>query len=77
MPCSQTHTALHTARKKNAANPSQAYCTEKKYNMPHPIFAAILLLSPTHAQESNWDLQNLTKGKTAIAIFPFVAHPPP
>jgi len=32
-------------------------------SMPHLIFAAILLLLPTHAPESNWDLQDLTKGK--------------
>jgi len=45
--------------------------------MSYAIFAAIICFGLTHASESNWDLHNLTKGKTANAIFPFVARPPP
>jgi len=45
--------------------------------MPCAIFAAIICFGLAHAPESNWDLQDLTKGKTANAVSPFVARPPP
>jgi len=46
--------------------------------MPYAIFAAIICFGLTHAPESNWDLQDLTKEKTANdAVSSFVARPPP
>ena len=53
--CHRKNTALPTAHKKMAANPPAAYCTEKIYNMPRPIFAAILLSFPTRAPHNVWD----------------------
>jgi hypothetical protein len=57
-PCLQcriryTHTVLQTARKKIVANPPTSILYKESYKMSNPIFATILLLLPTHAQESN------------------------
>jgi hypothetical protein len=46
------HTTLKTARKKMSANPRASILYRKSYNMHHPIFAPILLLLPTHAQNN-------------------------
>jgi len=77
LPYLQSHTAKPTPRKKIAANSTTSILYKENYKMPLPIFVAIILLLPTHAPESNWNLQSLTKGKTANAISPFVARPPP
>jgi hypothetical protein len=77
LPYSQAHTAKPTAQQKMAANPPTNILYKKNYNMPYAIFAAIICFGLTHAPESNWDLQDLTKGKTANAVSSFVAHPPP
>jgi hypothetical protein len=45
------HTTLKTSRKKMSANPPASILYNKKYNMRHPIFASIILLLPTHAQD--------------------------
>ena len=50
---SHTRTTLKTARKTITANPHTSILYQKKYKMPYPIFAVILLPLPTHAQQSN------------------------
>jgi hypothetical protein len=44
------NTTLKTPRKKMSANLRVGILYNKKYNMYYPIFASILLLLPTHAQ---------------------------
>ena len=53
MSCSQTHTTFLTARKTITANPHTSILYKESYKMSHPIFAAIILPLPTHAQKSN------------------------
>ncbi|MCL2303450.1 MAG: hypothetical protein FWC37_09395, partial [Lentimicrobiaceae bacterium] len=58
------HTILKTARKKMSANPRASILYSKKYNMRYPIFASILLLLPTHAQDNAGGF--VQKSKTSL-----------
>jgi len=60
-----------------AANPPRAYCKTKITICPAQYLPPLFCFGLTCAPVSNWDLHNLTKEKTAYAIFSFVAHPPP
>ena len=63
--------------KKMVANPPRAYCKTKITICPTQCLPSLFCFGLTHAPVSNWDLHDLTKEKTAYAIFSFVAHPPP
>jgi hypothetical protein len=51
--CSHTRTILQTARQENSGKSTASILYRKIYKMPYPIFAAIILPLPTHAQGSN------------------------
>jgi len=69
------HLASHTQKKLRQI--PRKHIVQKKLQYALPYICRNSFALPTHAQESNWELQNLTKEKTAIAIFSFVARPPP
>jgi hypothetical protein len=82
------HTTLKTSRKKMSANPCAGILYRKKYNMRRPIFASIILLLPTHAQDKAGRFVQKSKtsflpeskphaSKIANAIFEAFAHSPP
>ena len=60
-----------------SANPTQAFCAKKITKCPAQYLPPLFCFGLTHAPVNNWDLHDLTKGKTANAVSPFVAHPPP
>jgi len=74
MSCFRT-TFVHRTAKNGKSAASILY--KKNYNMSYAIFAAIICFGLTHDPENNWDLQDLTKEKTANAVSSFVARPPP
>ena len=73
----QKYHITHRAAKQCRKIPPRAFCTEKFTKCPTQYLPPLFCLGLTHAPVRVWDLLNLTKEKTAYAIFSFVAHPPP
>jgi hypothetical protein len=59
--CSHTRTILQTARQENSGKSTASILYRKIYKMSHPIFSAIILPLPAHAQESNPAIHSNTR----------------